>query len=491
MNTFEKLPKIIQGGMGIGVSNWRLAKAVSILGQMGVVSGAALDSVFVRRLQLGDLNGNMRRAMSNFPWPEMVRRVLDTYYIPGGKPKNKPFKLIPIPRLEMKPAWIELVIIANFVEVFLAKEGHAGVVGINYLEKIQLPTLPSLLGSMLAGVNFILMGAGIPVGIPGALDGLSRWEPVTLNIHVEDNYEHKKYVHRFDPKEYCAAPLPELKRPKFLPIVSSDIVARSLMRKATGEIDGFIIENHTAGGHNAPPRRTDRSESPSLPMYGVKDIPNLEKIKSLDRPFWIAGGYASPSMLQQALQSGAAGIQVGTAFAFCEESGIVPEIKREIFHRYFSGRLDVATDIHASPTGYPFKVVHLNHTVNSGNLAGARKRVCDLGYLRQIYCDGESKIGYRCPAEPPESFAKKGGGKGETVEKQCLCNGLMATVGLGQPRAEGCEPPLVTSGEDFSFIPRLLDKGRSSYTAKDVVEYLTSGIESRKSGQSAVRTETV
>jgi len=50
-------PAIIQGGMGVAVSGWRLAKAVSSLGQLGVVSGTALDIVLVRRLQQGDPEG--------------------------------------------------------------------------------------------------------------------------------------------------------------------------------------------------------------------------------------------------------------------------------------------------------------------------------------------------------------------------------------------------------------------------------------------------
>jgi NAD(P)H-dependent flavin oxidoreductase YrpB (nitropropane dioxygenase family) len=47
-------PVIIQGGLGAGISNWRLAHAVSQLGQLGVVSGTALDQIFARRLQDGD-----------------------------------------------------------------------------------------------------------------------------------------------------------------------------------------------------------------------------------------------------------------------------------------------------------------------------------------------------------------------------------------------------------------------------------------------------
>ena len=107
-----------------------------------------------------------------------------------------------VPSMQMNRSCIELMIIGNFVEVFLAKEGHDGWVGINYLEKIQLPTLPSLLGAMLAGVDFIIMGAGIPISIPGILDRLSCWETVELTIHVEDNSRRDVYSYRFDPKEY-------------------------------------------------------------------------------------------------------------------------------------------------------------------------------------------------------------------------------------------------------------------------------------------------
>ena len=69
------LPTIIQGGMGVGVSNWRLARAVSWLGQLGVVSGTVLDQVFARRLQDGDPGGHMRHALDHFPFPEMAERI--------------------------------------------------------------------------------------------------------------------------------------------------------------------------------------------------------------------------------------------------------------------------------------------------------------------------------------------------------------------------------------------------------------------------------
>ncbi|CAN2039456.1 Oxygenase domain-containing protein [Candidatus Magnetomoraceae bacterium gMMP-15] len=474
MKILKKLPEIIQGGMGVGVSNWRLAKAVAKLGQMGVVSGTALDCVVARRLQLGDSNGNIRRALSNFPWPDMAKRVLDKYFIPEGKPNKKPFKLIPMLTLKMKQSCTELLIVSNFVEVFLAKEGHNGLVGINYLEKIQLPTLPSLFGAMLAGVNFILMGAGIPVSIPGILDSLSQWNPVELKLHVENNTQHHNYLQHFNPKKFCLKNLPKLTRPKFLGIISSDIIAKSLSRKATGMVDGFIVENYTAGGHNAPPRKNVKLQSQSTPQYSQKDIPNLTRIKDLGRPFWLAGGYSSSKKLKEALDLGANGIQVGTIFAFCNESGISPELKEKVLHQCINNKLKVITDFQASPTGYPFKLIYLKNTITNLDKNKKRKRLCDLGYLRQLYCKDNSEIGYRCPGEPIKSYLKKGGSYDETIGKQCLCNGLMATIGLGQIREYGTELPMLTAGEDFSFATHLVNSSSMNYSAKDVIDYLKS-----------------
>jgi nitronate monooxygenase len=91
-----QLPKIIQGGMGVGVSNWRLANAVSRLGQLGVVSGTALDQLFVRRLADGDEGGYMKRGLDAFPFPEMARRIWQEYFVPGGKPADAPYPNVPM-----------------------------------------------------------------------------------------------------------------------------------------------------------------------------------------------------------------------------------------------------------------------------------------------------------------------------------------------------------------------------------------------------------
>ena len=62
------LPAIIQGGMGAAVSSWALAKEVAKCGQLGVVSGTALESVVARRLQDGDAR-TYERSFKTFSLP--------------------------------------------------------------------------------------------------------------------------------------------------------------------------------------------------------------------------------------------------------------------------------------------------------------------------------------------------------------------------------------------------------------------------------------
>jgi nitronate monooxygenase len=472
MDLTTKLPTIIQGGMGIAVSNWELANTVARRGQMGVVSGTGIDSVLARRLQIGDPGGHMRRALDNFPWPEMARRILDAYFIPGGKEETALFKLNPMKKMKLGRRAAELLIASNFVEVYLAKEDHEGVVGINYLEKIQRPTLPSILGAMLAEVDFVLMGAGIPLAIPGILDGMAKWDVVELRLGAVDNPDRHSYVQTFDPKSYAEGDVFPLKRPQFLAIISSDILAQTFVRRASGYTDGFVVEHHTAGGHNAPPRK-DRNAPDKVNEYGPKDEPNLEAIAAFGRPFWMAGGYATPERVRWALDQGATGVQLGSIFATCDESGLLPHIRQDIIDRYLRDDLTIRTDFTASPTGFPFKVVEIEGTIGNAPIYEKRGRICDMGYLRDMYSIDEKKVGYRCASEPIEDFVEKGGTEEAAAGRQCLCNGLMATIGLGQVREDGkAEPPVVTAGDDFSFLDHLLKDGATSYSADDVIDYL-------------------
>jgi NAD(P)H-dependent flavin oxidoreductase YrpB (nitropropane dioxygenase family) len=403
----------------------------------------------------------------------MAARVLEEYFIPGGKSTKAPYKLTPMPTLRPRRELVELTIIANFVEVFLAKEAHEGLVGVNYLEKIQLPTLPSVYGAMLAGVDYVLMGAGIPRAIPGALDLLAQGQPTTLPIDVEGALPGEKHTTTFDPRDFCGGAAPQLRRPLFLGIVASATLAIALAKKANGRVDGFVVEGPTAGGHNAPPRGPLSLTPKGEPQYGPRDIPELDKIRALGLPFWLAGGYGAPGKLAEAMRLGAAGIQVGTLFAFCEESGVEPELKRQAIRDSRHNRLSVFTDPVASPTGFPFKVVQMELTLSHPASYLARTRICDLGYLRHLYRKADGRVGYRCPAEPVPHYLRKGGTIEETIGRKCVCNGLPATAGFPQFRTLGdCELPLLTAGDELIHLNQILSPGRESYSAADVVNHL-------------------
>ncbi len=466
-------PTIIQGGMGAGVSNWRLAQAVSRLGHLGVVSGTALDQIFARRLQDGDPGGHMRRGLDHFPFPEMAERIWETYFIPGGKPPGGPYKTLTMRAKDGPRDLLELCIAANFVEVFLAREGHAFPVGINYLEKVQLPHLPSIYGAMLAGAGYVLMGAGIPVKIPGVLDGLVRHEHVVYPLQVTGAQDGDDTTMTFAPREFMEHELPPLARPKFLAIIASNTLAATMLKKANGRVDGFVIEGPTAGGHNAPPRGKLQLSEAGEPVYGERDTVDLDKLRELGLPFWLAGGYGSPEKLREALAAGAAGVQVGTIFAFCAESGLRDDYKQTILKSVISGEARVFTDPLASPTHFPFKAVRVEGSVSEHEVYSARPRICDLGYLREAYRTPEGTIGYRCSAEPVTLYVSKGGKLENTVGRKCLCNALMANIGHPQARNGAyVEEGLVTSGNDLVEMAQFLPATGWDYRAADVIAKL-------------------
>ncbi len=470
-----QFPKIIQGGMGVGVSNWRLAQAVSKLGQLGVVSGTALDQLFVRRLADGDKDGDMRRGLDAFPFPEMARRIWQEYFVPGGKPSEAPYPAVPMHQRKDTRKLIELCMVSNFVEVFLAREGHKNPVGINFLEKVQMPHLSSIYGAMLAGVGYVLMGAGIPLHIPGVLDAFAMHHPAEYKLAVTGALPGQDTQMRLDPAEYTEGPIPFLHRPRFLAIVSSNTLATTMLRRASGRVDGLVIESPTAGGHNAPPRGKLQLNEAGEPVYGERDRVNIQDLVALGVPFWLAGGYGNAEKLREALEQGAAGIQVGTAFAFSQESGLRPDLKNRLLAKAVTGSGEVFTDPLASPTGFPFKVAQLEGSYSDADVAAARKRVCDLGYLREPYTNPSGNIGYRCSAEPIDIYVSKGGKIEDTVGRKCLCNALMANIGHAQTRKdEAEEPALVTVGDDLNTVAQFLAPGRTSYSAADVVESLLS-----------------
>jgi NAD(P)H-dependent flavin oxidoreductase YrpB (nitropropane dioxygenase family) len=467
------LPKIIQGGMGIGVSDWRLAGAVGRAGGLGVVSGVALDSMLARRLQDGDHDGQLRQALAHFPVPEIAEKVLTRYFRRGGRPADQPYRLVP--RLNLQPSLdrLRLAVVAAFAEIHLARRAGGGArVGINLLEKIQLATPATAYGALLADVDVVLVGAGIPARLPRLLSDLAAQRPVDFPIDVAGAGP-SRHTMRFDPVAVLGRTLAAV-RPLFFAIVSSNTLATYLARDAATRPDGFVVEGGTAGGHNAPPRGALRLDGQGNPVYGPRDAADVAQFAQLGLPFWLAGGYSQPERVAAACAAGAAGVQVGTLFALSRDSNLAPSLRRELLAALRAGYPEVRTDPRASPTGFPFKVTQVPGTLSDAAVYEQRPRVCDLSYLRIPYEKPDGTIGYRCPAEPVDAYLRKGGERAATVGRVCLCNALMAAVGLAQRQHDGgSEPAISTLGADLDGARELLARHPDGWGAADVIAYLS------------------
>jgi nitronate monooxygenase len=459
--------------MGVAVSGWRLANSVSSAGQMGVISGTGVAVVLASALWKGDQGGHYRRALSAFPDPVAVQAILEKYF--RLDPDDEPCPLPGMYTLKGVRKLNQLTVIANFAEVWLAKEGHDGVVGANYLEKTPIPNMSSMYGAMLAGVDAILMGAGMPFNIPGVLSAYAKHEEGDYPLEVIGAEVGENNRITFDPRatfdEACHwNPIPV---PAFFPIVSSRVLGMAMLKRANGPVDGLIVEMPVAGGHNAPPRGVMTFDERGEPVYSERDYADPTKFAAFGVPFWMAGSYGSLEGLKKAQAAGAHGIQVGTAFAYCDESGFTPEIKQQVLEQVQQGMLRVRTDAHASPTGFPFKVVDVKGTLADPDVLEARPKICNIGYLRVVYKKEDGKLGFRCAAEPDDDYVKKGGDLEKTKNCVCLCNALAVAVGVKVGKRKNYqELPIVTSGDALATVAMFLPEGQTHYHASDVLDVL-------------------
>ncbi len=487
--------------MAVGISVPSLVRAVSTfeipgLGRgrcMGITSGTAAAHLLARRLQHGDTRIRLAFEALAALAPSLAPELDDlhtAYFVPGGKEASRPYKPVRPFGLDA-PRWLHvLTIAANFTAVWECKQGHDNPVGINYLQKIELSQLPALYGAMLAGVDYVCVGAGNPAAFPAFVRGLARREAVEQPVHVARAAT--PYTIRFDPREFGGDEAPDLRKPRFIAIVTTFEQAEQLASSEATRPFGFVFEGSSAGGHNAPPADYRRSLG-EPPRWGAKDELDLRRLADLREPFWLAGHHGSPEGLRRALDAGAAGVQFGTLFAFCDESGMSPPLRLAMLRRIWRKDLAIVTEPLMSPTGFPFKVVQLAGSLSEEAVRSGRERVacCDLGHLvtpvetrrRVTRPDGGTEemveVQTFCPAEPVEAFTRKGGLMMRRKGTICLCNGLMSTAGYPGVRGGYVEPPVVTAGDASIKDVRALqlEVRRLTYSAAEAMTRVLRGIE--------------
>lgn len=453
-------PKIILGGMGVGVSWWYLVRQACLaameigLDFLGVVSLTAIGDVAVRRMQLGDRD--MLRALDAFPVPEIAAEIRKKYYIEGGKNKNVPFAQLPLFTLDPSDELIWINIFGGFAEVWLAKEGHAGKVGVNILEKIQLPIIYNLLGAIWAGAEAIIVGAGLPIQIPEVINAILERREIRYKLAAAGDCRGQEFFMKLDLERLFRGISVKskdrvnklfLQRPWFFPIVTLPAAAKIMLDKVEDGITGFVVEERIAGGHNAPPRdkRAQRNQKEEL-IYGPKDEIDWMYFAELGKrmPIFPAGGFVSREKRQEYARYNPAGFQIGGPFGICDETAIILPILSALRTLLIDGQLEVLSNPDISSSGYPFQTATLTGTMAEAAVREGRRKRCNLGYLRQPYFENGG-LKFRCSAEEPAVYVAKGGKLEDTVGKACLCNGLLSNIGLAQVYADGYyEPPIVT-----------------------------------------------
>lgn len=489
-------PAIITGGMGVRISNWLMARIVAMTGGIGIVSGTGLEIIYPRILQDGDKGGHVRRAFTELArrQPALAKPIFglyDKYYIEGGKAPNKPYKAVPVWKLSrlagqssgLNSFWepareLQLLAIAsNFAEVWLAKNGHKGLVGINFLRKVERPLLWTLYGAMLADVDYVVVGAGNPSHLPEMIKSLSNHKSASLPLKVYGAHSSSgEFFAKIEPNTLVGDKPTAISCPKFLAIVSSFTLADALFSNPKTRPYGFIVEGPEAGGHNAAPAKMKfDAEGQAIMVYTESDSADIGAIRALGLPFWLAGSFGASKSLNRAFDIGAAGIQVGTIAALSGQSGMDPKLRMQVLQLLTQNKLKIKNTM-VSPAGFPFKVAQIPGTISDKTVYENRKRICDICLLQATYITQDGTLGYRCPGESVKDFVAKGGRAQNTKGRVCLCNALFATAGFPQVHADGyVEPPIVTLGEDTRSARELLSElssGQETYTISKAIRYL-------------------
>ncbi len=266
-------------------------------------------------------------------------------------------------------------------------------------------------GAMLAGVDAVLMGAGIPRHLPHLLDELARHRTVRLPVDVAGDAGAEDARRARPGRPARPGPAPTLRRPMFLAIVSSDVLVRYLNRDAAIRPDGV---RHRGPARRRAQRSAARPASSwttaASPCSGPRDDADVAKVAAVGLPFWLAGGQGTPEALRDALAAGAAGVQVGTAFALSCESGLPDETAPSACSTSCA-----PAPSRCSPTRSPRPPASRSRSPSSPGRCPTWRSArpghacATSGFLRTPFRKDDGRVGYRCPAEPVEMYVRKGG----------------------------------------------------------------------------------
>lgn len=276
-----RLP-IIQGGMGVGISLSGLSSAVANQGGIGVIAAAGIG------MQETDFYTNFNGAN--------IRALKE--------------------------------------QIKKAREMTKGILGVNIM--VALSNFSELVKAAIEeGIDIIFSGAGLPLGLPGLLNGS--------------------------------------KKTKLVPIVSSGKAARIISNKWLSDYDylpdAIVVEGPKAGGHLG--FKLDQIDDDAYALENlvtdvIKQVKPIEEANGKTIPVIAAGGIYTGQDILNIMSKGAAGVQMATRF--------VPTVEcdaSDAFKQCYINASKEDIGIIKSPVGMPGRAI-INDFIES-SVAGKKK----------------------------------------------------------------------------------------------------------------------
>ncbi|MCC6219840.1 MAG: nitronate monooxygenase, partial [Deltaproteobacteria bacterium] len=295
---------IIVGGMGVDISNSKLALAIANLGGIGHISDAMSPCVSDRAFR------------TTFQSSKRKRFAMYAESTDKGEVKWDPRHVY------------EATV--NHVRATMEHKSGPGAVFVNIMEKLTmgnpLDTLRARLrAAMDAGIEGITLSAGLHTGSLKLMEDHPRFRDVFVGIIASSARALKIFLR-------------SAKRAQRLP-------------------DYIVVEGPLAGGHLGFDLNWKKYNLKSI----VEEIISFLKLEKLDIPVVPAGGIFTGTDAAEYLESGAGAVQVATRFTIAQECGLPDRVKQEYLR---ASEDDVVVNM-VSPTGYAMRMLRYSPSLQS------------------------------------------------------------------------------------------------------------------------------
>jgi len=349
------LVPIMIGGMGVDISSTDLALVATRLGGVGHISDAMSPTITDRRYKTKFVKDKVKKYKHTVGQTDKSEVQFDLAHIASAQ--------------------------AIHVTKTMDQKTGDGLIYINVMEKLGMNNPRATLkvrmeSAMDAGIEGITLSAGLHLGSMAMVKDHPRFNDVHFGI-----------------------------------IVSSVRALQLFLRKnkSLNRLPDFVVvEGPLAGGHLG---------------FGIKDWRDYDLLtitaevrawldgQELDIPVLAAGGIFTGTDAVNAMESGAAGIQVATRFTIAKECGLPDEVKQE----YLKTDEDNIVVNTISPTGYPMRMLKNSPTI----CKGIQPNCESFGYM----LDSKGHCAY-IDAYNTEVEKHPDAKKVQVCDKTCLCTAM-------------------------------------------------------------------